>query len=68
METEPEFFQAGRTYQRKRWMFQCLAVAPEPFRGQQRAVGFLYREGENATATSMNHEDWSDAAWVDVSD
>ena len=26
----PRFFEPGRTYQRRHWLFQCLTVAPSP--------------------------------------
>lgn len=59
----PDFFQAGHTYQRRRWQFQCLAVAPNPFNGETRAVGFLYRPGEPATATALDPDDWAHGGW-----
>ncbi|WP_070015331.1 hypothetical protein [Streptomyces nanshensis] len=58
-----DFFEAGRTYRRRRWLFQCLAVAPEPFRGERRAVGFLYRPGEIATATAFDDDAWDCDGW-----
>jgi hypothetical protein len=62
----PEFFQAGLTYQRGRWQFQCLAVAPNPFNGETRAVGFLHRPGEPATATALDPDDWAHGGWADI--
>lgn len=64
----PEFFQKDRTYQRRRWQFQCLAVAPNPFNGETRAVGFLHRPGEPATATALDPDDWAHGGWVDVTE
>jgi hypothetical protein len=64
----PDFFQPGRGYQRRRWLFQCLAVAPNPFNGETRAVGFLYRPGEPATATALDPDDWAHGGWVDVTE
>ncbi|MEV8101043.1 hypothetical protein [Streptomyces sp. NPDC088135] len=61
-----DFFQAGHTYQRRRWLFQCLAVAPNPFNQETRAVGFLYRPGELATATALDPDDWEFGEWVPV--
>jgi hypothetical protein len=62
------FFQPGRTYQRRRWLFQCLAVAPNPFNGETRAVGFLHRPGEPATATALDPDDWAHGGWADATD
>lgn len=64
----PDFFQKDRTYQRRRWQFQCLAVAPNPFNGEIRAVGFLHRPGEPATATALDPDDWAHGGWVDVTE
>jgi hypothetical protein len=64
----PDFFEPGHTYQRRRWQFQCLAVAPNPFNGEIRAVGFLYRPGEPATATALDPDDWAHGGWGDVSE
>lgn len=61
-----DFFQAGQTYQRRRWLFQCLAVAPDPFDQSTRAVGFLYRHDESATATALGPDDWAHAEWLPV--
>jgi hypothetical protein len=61
--TASNFFKPGRTYQRRRWHFQCLAVAPNPFNGETRAVGFLYRPGEMATATALDPDDWAHGEW-----
>ncbi|MFF8447911.1 hypothetical protein ACF06Q_09440 [Streptomyces leeuwenhoekii] len=62
----PDFFQPGRTYQRRRWHFQCLAVAPNPFSGETHAVGYLYRPGEPATATALSPDDWAHGGWTDI--
>ncbi|MYS44072.1 hypothetical protein GTY23_23135 [Streptomyces sp. SID5998] len=59
----PRFFEAGQTYQRRRWRFQCLAVGPNPFSGETRAVGYLYRPGEPATATELGPDDWAHNGW-----
>lgn len=67
META-EFFEADRTYQRRRWIFQCLAVAPNPFNQETRAVGFLYRHGEPATATALDPDDWEHGEWTPAED
>jgi hypothetical protein len=64
----PNFFQPDHTYQRRRWLFQCLAVAPNPFNGETRAVGFLYRPGEPATATGLDPDDWEHGGWTDVTE
>jgi hypothetical protein len=64
----PDFFQAERTYQRRRWLFQCLAVAPNPFNGETRAVDFLYRPGDPATATGLDPDDWEHGGWTDVAE
>ncbi|MFC9891474.1 hypothetical protein [Streptomyces pilosus] len=63
-----DFFQAGQTYQRRRWMFQCLAVAPNPFNQEIRAVGFLFRPGEPATATALDPDDWECQDWIPADD
>ncbi|MFH9826762.1 hypothetical protein [Streptomyces bobili] len=60
----PDFFQPDRTYQRRRWLFHCLAVAPDPFNGETRAVGFLHRLGEPATATGLTPDDWAHGEWT----
>ena len=59
-----DFFETDTTYQRRRWLFQCLAVAPNPFNGEIRAVGFLYRPGEPATATALDPDDWAHGEWI----
>lgn len=61
-----DFFQPHRTYQRRRWMFQCLAVAPNPFDQEVRALGYLYRPGEPATATALAADDWQHGEWIPV--
>ncbi|MFD4475946.1 hypothetical protein ACFWPU_07505 [Streptomyces sp. NPDC058471] len=58
------FFEAGRTYQRRRWHFQCLSIAPSPFDGETRAVGFLYRPGEPDTAYAFDSDDWEHGDWT----
>lgn len=58
-----DFFQPGTTYQRGRWQFQCLAVAPRPFNQELRAVGFLYRPTEPDTATGLDVADWEHGEW-----
>jgi hypothetical protein len=65
-ETAPSFFRPDRTYQRRRWLFQCLAVSPTPFNGETRAVGFLYRPGEPATATALDPDDWEQGGWTEA--
>ncbi|MGW0134852.1 hypothetical protein [Streptomyces sp. NPDC003299] len=60
----PNFFQPGRTYQRRRWQFQCLAVAPAPHTGEARAVGFLYRLDETPTAAALDPDDWAHGEWT----
>lgn len=62
----PNFFEAGQTYQRGRWLFQCLAIAPNPFNQETRAVGFLFRQGEPATATAMDQDNWDHDEWAPV--
>jgi hypothetical protein len=64
----PDFFQPGRTYQRRRWEFQCLAVAPAPHDGQVRAVGYLGRPNETATVHGMTRENWEHDGWTDVTE
>lgn len=61
---DTDFFQAGQTYQRRRWFFQCLAVAPNPFNQEIRAVGFLFRPGEPATTTALDPDDWECQGWI----
>jgi hypothetical protein len=61
----PDFFQPGHTYQRRRWLFQCLAVAPTPFNGETRAIGFLYRPGDPATVTGLDPDDWEQGGWTE---
>ncbi|WP_158813192.1 hypothetical protein [Streptomyces rimosus] len=68
MSARDEFFSPGRTYQRRRWHFQCLAVAPSPFDGEVRAVGFLFRQGEPATATALDQDDWIHGEWADAAE
>lgn len=62
----PDFFQPGRTYRRRRWHFECLAVAPNPFNGETRAVGFLHRPGEPATVTELDRDAWEEQGWTEV--
>ncbi|MEV7470444.1 hypothetical protein AB0O20_28665 [Streptomyces kronopolitis] len=66
----PDFFQPGRTYQHCcHWDFQCLAVAPSPFNGEIRAVGFLFREGEPAAiATALDPDDWGHGGWAEATE
>lgn len=62
----PDFFQPEHTYQRRRWHFQCLAVAPNPFNGETLALGYLYRPDEPATATALDPDDWTHGEWTDI--
>ncbi|MEU1082333.1 hypothetical protein ABZ368_19290 [Streptomyces sp. NPDC005908] len=62
----PAFFQPGRAYQRRRWIFQCLAVAPAPHTGETRAVGFVYRDGETGAPTALDPDDWAHGQWTDT--
>ncbi|WP_103544023.1 hypothetical protein [Streptomyces sp. SM1] len=64
----PDFFQPERTYQRGRWMFQCLAVAPAPHNGQVHAVGYLARQDGTATVHGMSPENWKHDGWTDVTE
>lgn len=64
----PGFFAASRTYQRGRWLFHCLAIAPNPFNGETRAVGYLFRPTEPATATALDPDDWSHCGWSDITE
>ncbi|WP_261413504.1 hypothetical protein [Streptomyces sp. CBG33] len=62
------FFQPGITYHlRRRWHFQCLAVAPNPFNGEICAVGFLYRPAEPATTAALDPDDWAYDGWIAAS-
>jgi hypothetical protein len=61
-----DFFQPGTTYQRGRWLFQCLAVAPRPLNQEPRAVGFLYRPTEQDTVTGLDLADWEHGEWIPV--
>lgn len=61
-----DFFQPGITYRRRRWLFQCLAVAPRPHNQELRAVGFLYRPTEQDTATGLDLADWEHGEWLPV--
>ncbi|MGA5183077.1 hypothetical protein [Streptomyces pseudogriseolus] len=58
------FFAPGRTYQRGRWTFQCLAVEAAPWDGQQRAVGFLTWVDGTGTVHGMTADDWG--RWADT--
>ncbi|MEH0490609.1 hypothetical protein QBA78_36755 [Streptomyces scabiei] len=64
----PDFFQPERTYQRGRWMFQCLAVAPAPHNGQVHAVRYLARQDGTATVHGMSPENWKHDGWTDVTE
>jgi len=64
----PDFFLPGHTYRRRRWRFQCLAVGPDPFTGETRAAGYLYRPGESATVTGMDPETWARGGWCDITE
>ncbi|MDT0409911.1 MULTISPECIES: hypothetical protein [Streptomyces] len=57
------FFQPGTTYLRGRWSFQCLAAVPNPFNGEIRAVGFLYRTDEPASPIALDPDDWATGRW-----
>jgi hypothetical protein len=64
----PLFFQPGRTYQRRRWQFQCLAVGPAPHDGQVRAVGFIGRPNETAAVHGMTRENWENEGWTEITE
>ncbi|MFE7076803.1 hypothetical protein ACFU96_42595 [Streptomyces sp. NPDC057620] len=62
-----EFFRPGLTYERARWQFQCLAVAPAPSTADVVAVGFLFRELDGTSSVHrMREEDWAHGEWVAV--
>jgi hypothetical protein len=62
-----DFFQPGRTYQRGRWLFACLAVAPRPWDGEVRAVGYLYRPADGTgTTESLSPHSWEHDGWTEV--
>lgn len=60
----PSFFQVGVSYRRGRWTFQCLAAGPDPLAGETRAIGWLVRPGESATATALGPDDWAHGEWI----
>ncbi|MFI9463822.1 hypothetical protein [Streptomyces xiamenensis] len=62
-ETE-DFFRPGVTYQRRRWIFQCLSVGPKPNTDETRAIGWLGRPGETATPTALRADDWAHGEWL----
>ncbi|WP_432051764.1 hypothetical protein [Streptomyces xiamenensis] len=59
-----DFFRPGVTYQRRRWIFQCLSVGPNPNSDETRAIGWLGRPGETATPTALGVDDWALGEWV----
>ncbi|MGF0163118.1 hypothetical protein ACQRET_03615 [Streptomyces koyangensis] len=59
-----DFFTPDTVYRRRRWTYQCLAVVLDPLTGEPRAVGLLGRDGEPATATSMDPDNWQHDGWV----
>jgi hypothetical protein len=60
------FFETGRTYQRGRWQFQCLAVDTAPWDGQIRAAGFLLRSDGTGIVHGMAADDWAHGEWTAV--
>ena len=67
--TQPaDFFQPGHTYQRGRWQFQCLAVAPAPWNGEVRAVGYLLSSDDEGSVWHLNPEDWARGDWTEGGD
>jgi len=64
MDADTDFFQAGETYQRGRWQFQCLAVDTAPWDDQPRAVGFLLRTDGTGTVHGMTVDDWAHDGWI----
>lgn len=67
-ESTPDFFEPDHTYQRGRWQFQCLAVAPAPFwGGDVRAVGYLTRQDGTGSVVGLDPEDWAHGTWRETS-
>jgi hypothetical protein len=64
--TALDFFQSDRTYERRRWLFQCLAVGPDPFYGETRAVGYLFRSGRPASVITLGSDEWAHGGWAEV--
>jgi hypothetical protein len=62
----PDFFQPGRAYTRGRWTFHCLAVAPRPWNGETRAVGYLSRDDGTGSTVDWGATDWAHAGWTEA--
>ena len=65
--TGADFFLPKTTYQRARWLFQCLAVEKEPFTSDVVAIGFLFRDQDGTSSIHrMRQDDWDLGEWLPV--
>lgn len=65
---EADFFQPGRVYERRRWSFHCLAVAPSPTTGLICALGYLTRTDGTCTAHALDQDDWEHQGWTETTE
>jgi hypothetical protein len=63
-----DFFQPGRVYERRRWSFHCLAVAPSPTTGLICALGYLTRTDGTCTAHALDQDDWEHQGWAETTE
>lgn len=64
-----DFFQPGHTYTRDRgFRFTCHAVAPTPWDGTPRAIGYLTHPDGSGHVHGLAAEQWADGDWDDTTD
>lgn len=63
------FFEVDHTYATARhFRFECLAVAPTPWDGTPRAIGYLTHPDGSAHVHGLTGEQWDDGDWNDTTD
>lgn len=68
-EVDTNFFQPGHTYTDDRgFRFECLAVAPTPWDGTPRAIGYLTHPDGSGHVHGLTGEQWDSGDWNDTTD
>lgn len=66
-EVDTNFFQPGHTYtDAHHFRFECLAVAPTPWDGTPRAIGYLTHPDGSGHVHGMTSKQWADGDWNDT--
>lgn len=66
-EVDTGFFQPGHTYTDAHgFRFTCLAVAPNPWDGTLRAIGYLTHPDGSGRVCGLASKQWADGDWNDT--